>query len=377
MDGKDKDELELHDVDFESLELLLHYGYTGTINITDQNVQSLFITADYLQMPFVKASCEQFMIQNLNKDNCLTIFQFAAFYSLTKLKEACSQVIGRNLHCTCKMDNFLDLPYDILLEILNDDHLVVFKDGFPMCHVDNELTIFGAALGYISEQNQPEKLREEDIQKLLTAARLSRDSEELREIMKPHEHLLPQFKHPMAFASDAERSRSVTASYIIPNHLRFSIGGEVSPVLRRFDGKGKKMHYETKRLSKINFVTRIWDGWTVVGGIHVFDGEWHYHGLKPGENGACSNHLVELAKSEVIVKIIVRYGWVINCLTVVTNSGRSLGPFGGDVGGKVNVAEPPKDSKGFLHSFSGAEVKSQGCLIITSLGINWTCFAQK
>ncbi|XP_033733701.1 uncharacterized protein LOC117322874 [Pecten maximus] len=379
MDGKDKTAVELHDMDYDSLELLLHYAYTGNVTITDRNVQSLFVTADYLQMLFVKESCEKFMIQNMKKDNCIAILQFAAFYTINKLKEACSAVIGRDLKYASKLDEFAEIPYDTLLEILTNDHLVVFHNGFPMCHSQNEMTILGAALMYISGQKRS-KLSEGKIYKLLTAARLSKDnaSEELQELAKRYKHLLPKDYDPMALAaaSGVERSRTDTSSHIIPHRRGFSIGGEVHPICRYFDGRREKIHYETSGLSKMIFVTRLWDGWTVVGGLHVFDGKWNFNGLKPGEKGACDSYTVELNSSEVIVKIIVRCGWVINCLTLVTSSGRKLGPYGGDVGGDVHVAVPPRDKKGFLHSFSGAEVHSQGCLTITCLAINWTCFTQ-
>ncbi|XP_021369986.1 kelch-like protein 24 [Mizuhopecten yessoensis] len=376
-DAKDKAEVELDNTDFESLQSLIHYAYTGEVTITDRNVQNLFIFADYTQVLFVREACEKFMIQNVEKENCSAILQFADCYSMNELKKACLPVVGRNLKYVSQLDGFADIPYTILLDILRDDHLVVFHNKLPMCHSENELAIFKAALQYISGQRDSKPNREES-HELVKASRLSEDDvspELLLELAEPHKLLLPEDYNPMAIASTARgRSRTDICSHIISDHRAFAAGGEVNVVVRQFDGKGMNEHYDTRRLSKISVVTRDWDDWKIVGGLHVYDGKWNFNGLRESEG--CSCNIAELESSEVIVKVTVRYGWVINCISFTTSSGRCIGPFGGDQGGVVVEAEPPSGRTGFLHSFSGAEVDSQGGLAITNLKTNWTLFDQ-
>jgi hypothetical protein len=79
---RDRDVVELHDIDVSSLKQLIDYAYTGEITITEENVQVLLPVSSLLQIQSVREACCKFLLRQLHPSNCLGIRSFAG--KLTK-----------------------------------------------------------------------------------------------------------------------------------------------------------------------------------------------------------------------------------------------------------------------------------------------------
>jgi kelch-like protein 2/3 len=68
-----------------SLSILIDYMYTGIIEITEDNVQSLLDASNRLQLINVKDSCCEFLAAQLDITNCIGIRRLADMLSCTSL----------------------------------------------------------------------------------------------------------------------------------------------------------------------------------------------------------------------------------------------------------------------------------------------------
>lgn len=74
---RNKDVVELHDIDAQSLKQLIDFAYTGEIDITEENVQVLLPASSLLQIQSVREACCKFLLRQLHPSNCLGIRSFA------------------------------------------------------------------------------------------------------------------------------------------------------------------------------------------------------------------------------------------------------------------------------------------------------------
>ncbi|XP_044151486.1 kelch-like protein 10 [Bufo gargarizans] len=67
-------------VSSETMEWILEYAYTQTVQISTDNVQNLFIAADYLNILDLVRLCSEFLRSQLCPQNCIGIFKFTEYY---------------------------------------------------------------------------------------------------------------------------------------------------------------------------------------------------------------------------------------------------------------------------------------------------------
>ena len=87
----------LYQTDVETFELLLSYMYTGTTDLTIQNVVDLLLMSDYYDTKGLTKKCEEFLIENTtNVEGVGRILPYAVKYSMASLLEKCQQFITQN-----------------------------------------------------------------------------------------------------------------------------------------------------------------------------------------------------------------------------------------------------------------------------------------
>ncbi|XP_066281499.1 kelch-like protein 24 [Branchiostoma lanceolatum] len=123
-----KDKIEMLGVNGEALESLVTYAYTSNINITMDNVQSLFEAANMLQVKPVEEGCEKFLKDKLSPETCLRTWALADKLSYTCLSAKARSYALKKFEDVCETEEFLQLPVDFLKMYITDEGLHARKE---------------------------------------------------------------------------------------------------------------------------------------------------------------------------------------------------------------------------------------------------------
>ena len=88
-DMKEKHQLEVKLEGFRAFVMndLLHYIYTGEVEITDENVKELVFAADYLLITSLKDKGSEYLEGILNPSNCLSMRAFSEKFDCEELMD--------------------------------------------------------------------------------------------------------------------------------------------------------------------------------------------------------------------------------------------------------------------------------------------------
>uniref|UniRef100_A0A1I8J9I8 BTB domain-containing protein n=2 Tax=Macrostomum lignano TaxID=282301 RepID=A0A1I8J9I8_9PLAT len=135
-------EVALHEVEPEALRQCVSFLYTGTLQLGQDNVESLLSAACLLQIRAVIDAASQYLAKQLHASNCLGIGQFAALRNCSKLQQAASAFAVANFPSVLMHQEFLGLSIDELVALLDSDELrvanesVVFEAILKWCDSD-------------------------------------------------------------------------------------------------------------------------------------------------------------------------------------------------------------------------------------------------
>ncbi|XP_007905362.1 kelch repeat and BTB domain-containing protein 7 [Callorhinchus milii] len=136
----------IHDVDSDSMALIIDYCYTGRVTVCEASVQKLYVAANMLQLEYVREACAGFMARRLDLYNCVGILKFADAFDNVDLKGKALAFIARNLQNLCKTEELCELSLLQLKEVLKLDTL----------DVDSEMRVCTVAIQWI-EANVSER----------------------------------------------------------------------------------------------------------------------------------------------------------------------------------------------------------------------------
>ena len=116
-------EIAIQAVSSGAFELLLNYAYTGTIRITQSNVQSIIVGASYLQLQKVCDACCDYLKKKLNANNVLGIKSFADTLCCSGLVQDAKSFIQKNFEKVAASEEYLALSYKEVVDIISKDEL--------------------------------------------------------------------------------------------------------------------------------------------------------------------------------------------------------------------------------------------------------------
>ncbi|KAJ8967473.1 hypothetical protein NQ314_002787 [Rhamnusium bicolor] len=124
--SRDKNRVQLPGVTSEMLQKLLVYIYLRKLEINQDNVYSLLITADYLSILGVLELCCEFLEQTLHPKTCIGVLTFARNHFCRELAASTWTYIMRNFsQIAILSDEILTLSLPEIQEIINADDLNV------------------------------------------------------------------------------------------------------------------------------------------------------------------------------------------------------------------------------------------------------------
>lgn len=388
-EGK-KDEVEVLGLDEDAVSDLIEFAYSGHVDISIDNVQTLLEAANYLGVEFVKRSCEEFLRNAIDDRTCLDILQLADFFSLKELTEDAKRYALRHFTGVCEKEEFLCLPYRLLTDLIADDRLCVVIDELIPFEEDREKIVLQAVFRYIQHELDS---RKEHLPELLSLVRIPTLSESFIEEVATHELVKicsgeEIFKIARKVKAEISKSsHSTDEKWASPRKFAdysaiwgrcFAIGGQGQPETSYFSDKDTVEDMNNDVYIKgMKLWIQDWVRGPVVGALKVY-----YSNNRKAKYGYSTNeaeiHEFHLEENEKIVKIDVQAGWVVDQLTFYTNkkdahgNKRKFGPYGGNGGGFY--CETPAGSYGFLAGVAGAHINHQGQWSITQLQFAWRTF---
>lgn len=389
INGK-KDEAELHEVDFDSLCQILAFGYTGKIEVSMDTVASLFIASTYLQVVFVKDSCEKFLLDNIDKDNCVRVWCLADQYNAMALDKKAMQTFSRDFEYICNTEDFISMvTVKMLLRMLQMEGLVISEDGLILNPKEQEMILFRGVLQYTDKT----MCSIDDTVSLLRAVRLPLlDSVLVTEHLSKYPRLFQDkavenlMNSVKTFQENSERSQETYGNWVLPRTLKvngyiyspnqYGVGGQDGTHFFLRSNFGVPRPKKEAVLTSVDVHLRYWSPHSqrdpIVGGLtfRYSDNTILTGGLEADSHNCTKVESFKLQESEYITRVIIHSGWMMDSIKFETNLGKSYGPWGGDGGGE-RICVSPNGRVGCLHSFAGVDINSGGCSAVHRVRLGW------
>lgn len=127
---KEKTENVVHMDEFEPkvVEQLLTYMYGGGIRIGKDNALDIAIGADFLILTELKEKACEFLITDLNSENCLFLLYMAEKYNVRELRDSAQKHILENYVAVSASSAFVTLSIEQMLAIVSSDDLVAREE---------------------------------------------------------------------------------------------------------------------------------------------------------------------------------------------------------------------------------------------------------
>lgn len=145
----DLEEIELRDVNGKAVELLVQYAYTGSLDISRDNVNDLIRAANFLCIDSVTGACRVYMENNLTIENCLDVRGLAVSLDQLSLRESAERFIFEHFKDLTIEDHLMKMPADLLEQLLERDDVTVMGDKFYGDPSKEEEKILDFVLRYV------------------------------------------------------------------------------------------------------------------------------------------------------------------------------------------------------------------------------------
>lgn len=129
----------LPEISLNITEEILQYLYTGFVELTITNVRGLIKVASSLELARLKDLGCEFLLNELNLENCVNTFHLADKNKCPSLRRASKEFINKNFRYVSKKDAFLILSSVQVEEFISDDNIVI----------DREEDVYEATLNWV------------------------------------------------------------------------------------------------------------------------------------------------------------------------------------------------------------------------------------
>uniref|UniRef100_A0A8C3A1B9 Kelch like family member 10 n=2 Tax=Cyclopterus lumpus TaxID=8103 RepID=A0A8C3A1B9_CYCLU len=210
----------------DMMRLIIDFAYTGSVSVTEENVQELLMAAYQLNVMYVVQTCCDFLGEQLRADNCIGIFQLTDIVLSAELQHRAYRYMADHFEEVAYHDEFLQLPLQQLIDILERDDL----------NVRNESVAFEAVLRWIDHVPGERKAHVAVLLSKVRLALTSMDYMRLKvfsnELVKTNTECatmvwdaLKSISHIRTSNSSVAQLRNPLARPRLPNAILLAIGG--------------------------------------------------------------------------------------------------------------------------------------------------------
>lgn len=124
-----QDRIVMREIEFSALRDIIHFFYTGEIEVTEENVYLVMEIADMLQVSAIQAACSHYLLSALNTSNCLSVYVHANLCGYNDTAHKAFRYILQNFKSVMEEEEFLHVPLATLLKVLSSQLLNVCHEG--------------------------------------------------------------------------------------------------------------------------------------------------------------------------------------------------------------------------------------------------------
>lgn len=110
------------------LEAIIQFCYTGTVQLTNDNVDGIVAAASLMQLDNLAELCETYLLGTLNRSNFLEWLWLASHYRYKRLKEQSDTFVVDNFQQFVHDLEFLHTKIEALEMLLKHDELYVYSE---------------------------------------------------------------------------------------------------------------------------------------------------------------------------------------------------------------------------------------------------------
>lgn len=192
-----KREIVLKDVEPSVMGMILRYLYTSDINLTEQNVQDIFMVANMYQIPSIFSVCVSYLQEKLVLGNCLAIFRLGLLLDCPRLALSARDFICERYQVVVRDQDFLQLGPSELGILITSDAL----------NVEREEVVFESLMDWVRHD---ETNRLKDLPELLHCVRFRLiPVDYFKENVERHQYLRfsQEIKKDLELVKDAHKGR--------------------------------------------------------------------------------------------------------------------------------------------------------------------------
>lgn len=130
----------LYDIEPEIFERLLKFMYTGVEVVDQSNAEQIFRASSMLQIPCLQERCEDFLLNQVSKDNCIGIWKIARAHNCKNLAEIAQITLQELFTEIVLTEEFLKLDVEEVVELIGSDYL----------YVPNEESVCDAVISWLN-----------------------------------------------------------------------------------------------------------------------------------------------------------------------------------------------------------------------------------
>ncbi|KFV62604.1 Kelch repeat and BTB domain-containing protein 12, partial [Dryobates pubescens] len=121
-------EVVLYDISAESVSVILHYMYSADLHLTNQNVQTVALSAYFMQMEDVCRMCQKYMMDHMDASNCVGIYYFANHIGAEDLCDQAKKYLYQHFAEVSLQEEILEIEFQQLLTLIKSDDLNISRE---------------------------------------------------------------------------------------------------------------------------------------------------------------------------------------------------------------------------------------------------------
>ncbi len=137
--------LEIGDIKFQTLQLIVSYLYTGFINLTIDNANDVIAASKLLKLESLYRTCEDHLNDVANVRNCITLYRVAKLHGMGGLTDKARKLMLEKFTDVVAGEEFMAMTEQELIEYIQSDELCL----------PNENEVFAAVVAWVG--HDPDK----------------------------------------------------------------------------------------------------------------------------------------------------------------------------------------------------------------------------